>query len=341
MASLQITETFTSSQNWTVPVDLTGTVLVESIGAGGGGAEATNSPDVGGGAGGGGGSTIESVSVTEVAGTLIPIGIGSGGTGGGSNGNAGGNTTFGESGKSYRSVANGGGGGVRSNSTRGAAGAAGTGGYIGGTGGRGNSGPEQAGGGGGAGLSGAGANGQDGKASGGTGGAGGSDNPSSGTGGNGDHGSLCNSVTGGTIYGGGGGGACSNGTGGSGAQGWLRITYTISNVLPDSWLRPLYLPPDPQVSLGTSSQLFRFYIADLDDVNAAAAGTDAFKYWFVPFTEPLRFPPRLETSNQQFSIVTYKPVVRRAKSIAGSHDGTPLLHGLHDKTSQIAIKVNS
>ena len=343
MSSIEIIETFTSSQNWTVPLDLFGTVLVESIGAGGGGAEATDGTNLGGGAGGGGGSTIESVSVTEVAGTLIPISIGSGGSGGGSAGGAGGNTTFGAIGKSYRSVANGGGGGSRSNSTRGAAGAAGTGGYIGGTGGHGASGPEQAGGGGGAGLSGAGANGQDGKAAGGTGGAGGSDNPSSGTGGNGDHSSLCNSVTGGTIYGGGGGGACSSGTGGSGANGWLRITYTLKNILPDSWFRQLYLPPDPLLSLFAPAQRASFFVWEpgLETSAAAEHALIEFQGWFKELVEPLRFPPRLATGSQQFNVPPNQPIFRRSHPVDGSHDGNPQLHGVHYLTSQIATKVNS
>jgi len=63
--------------------------------------------------------------------------------------------------------------------------------------------------------------------------------------------------------------------------------------------------------------------------------------WHRSLNEPPPPPPRLETGSQQFYLPPNQPIFRRSKAIDGSHDGTPLLHGLHDKTSQIAIKVNS
>jgi len=63
--------------------------------------------------------------------------------------------------------------------------------------------------------------------------------------------------------------------------------------------------------------------------------------WFAPLADPVRIPPRLDTGDQQFDIVTFKPVLRRTKSVVGSHDGNPQLHGVHYPTSQIATKVHS
>jgi len=120
-------------------------------------------------------------------------------------------------------------------------------------------------------------------------------------------------------------------------------TVAYSPPAPDSWWKDLATPPDPLLSISTSSQKANLFTWEptLETAAAATAALNEFRGWFVPLTDPVRIPPRLETGDQQFEIVTFKPILRRTKSIAGSHDGTPLLHGLHDKTSQIAIKVNS
>ena len=120
-------------------------------------------------------------------------------------------------------------------------------------------------------------------------------------------------------------------------------TVAYSLTTPDNWWKDLATPPDPLLSISTSSQKANLFTWEptLETAAAATAALNEFRGWFVPLTDPVRIPPRLETGDQQFEIVTFKPILRRTKSIAGSHDGTPLLHGLHDKTSQIAIKVNS
>ena len=127
--------------------------------------------------------------------------------------------------------------------------------------------------------------------------------------------------------------------GGSGANGLIVISYE-PNVPIDSWHHRLNEPPPPRESLGAPSQSFFFYVADLASI-AFSAALNGFRGWFAPLGEPVRIPPRLETGSQQFYLPPNQPIFRRSKAIDGSHDGTPLLHGLHDKTSQIAIKVNS
>ena len=118
------------------------------------------------------------------------------------------------------------------------------------------------------------------------------------------------------------------------------LTAAYSLTTPDNWYRELAGPLRQRESLGAPSQSFFFYVADLASV-AFSEGLNGFRGWFVPLGEPVRIPPRLGTGDQQFDIVTFKPVLRRTKSVAGSHDGNPQLHGVHYPTSQIATKVHS
>jgi hypothetical protein len=117
----KITQTFTSTTDWTVPANVQ---LVNLILVGGGGGGAGGRSAGGGGAGGNGGavSTFNNVAVTP--GSVITITIGNGGGAGGvdNNGGAGGTTSFGGN-----SASGGAGGTVRTTAAPGGNGAGGSG----------------------------------------------------------------------------------------------------------------------------------------------------------------------------------------------------------------------
>ena len=108
-----------------------------------------------------------------------------------------------------------------------------------------------------------------------------------------------------------------------------------------SWHRKLHEPPPPRLSVPENSQQYHIYEGDKTSIDKEAAVPASFKGWFKPLSEPVRFPPRLETGSQQFILPPNKPIIRRTIAVVGSHDGNPQLHGVHYPTSQIATKVHS
>jgi plastocyanin len=207
----QGSQSFTSSNTFTVPVGVT-SITVECWGAGGGG----GSRSINGAGGGGGGGAYASSVIAVVAGTPYTVTVG---TGGSANSN-GSNSSFGA-----LVIAAGGGGGTNNSTSAGSGGAAasstGTLKYSGGNGGTGSGTSTYSGGGGG----GAGSTGAGGNATGQTAGTGTSLN-----GGNGGSGvTVQNNGNAGNTYGGGGSGALrttSSRIGGSGANGLVVVSWT-------------------------------------------------------------------------------------------------------------------
>ena len=232
-AIAQISQTFTSSGKFTVPIGVT-EITVECWGAGGAGGGSTSN-NSGGSGGGGGGYCINVFSVTP--GQQINYTIGAGGTGSTGNGTDGGETSM------LTLTATGGGGGGANRGTVGAGGTAtegttntnGNAGTVGG-----NSG----------GAGGAGANG----GSGGTG----STNASGGVG---------------TAPGGGGGGGergnGNNYSGGNGASGQVRISWNPSvcqyadNTLSGSPFTPCINIPSNQQQVSNSFATHRYFVMDV------------------------------------------------------------------------------
>jgi hypothetical protein len=213
-------QTFTSSQTFTVPSGIT-SLTVQCWGGGGAGGRGGTSNKNGGGGGAGGQFAAKTISVSS--GQVYQVVVGTGGVISATNGGAGGDSYFGGN----LVLAKGGRGGSVYTGTSGAGGLGSTTGGIGTTlyaGGNGASGTRQASGGGG---SGAGSTGNGNSAIGTSGGI--AKVVNGGAGGNGVSSNSGNGFAGGN-YGGGGGGATRSGIPGAGAQGVVIVSWSTCTV---------------------------------------------------------------------------------------------------------------